>query len=1018
MSSSISDSLQTGLGALTSFSTILSEVLASIDGKIGSFSYTLEGSLEQIKKVSLDLLAQEERLKYLESIANDQKSVVQQALSSFQHDVEEKLSDATNSIHKEVVSQRTLSKMDINSLRGKLSHSMSEALAMIQDGAVPSTPAEAVQYLTERVKKMEEAITLQNEAIQSDEVVQKVYDSLFEQIQTVTHDYRSENAALKQQLREQKTIQREHERLIAELHQALVNEHRMEQLKKKITERKAFVANGHDPKDIRLPKAAAEPMRRVTNVSAAGPSIGDSSSTDNKDPGVAPLEIPQEGGILATELSERLKMVSSSPSSGSSSPKRLRPLKGSPKKRKSRNFAVPRAIDENDHDHDDNANEGGHVENRDSGTSNENSGKPAESYGSGDELSVKEDDSMGSKKDRTSTGGDASKNDGDDEDDGYEEYNESPGPFLHGDSIFSENNSVTDYYYGSDYTRKLVGSLEQRHEETQQHLLTLQDDMSKRVTELEGSVNIFKRLALVIDDLKLGFETLRNKVETVTGQESIDEKVAQSLFAKIKHCKDSWARVHAEMVFGLDNIPESEKELLRKPAPDDSNSPWPLSAAQLEAQRRDYEQKLFFRKSIELVTTLDNVIEEFVPRENLEITLKGLYPKLLDIYNQAEVLLDMDAKARESTALDYCFDDIICSDLSTSLKSYVQEAIHSSVPVLDECTHEVELYKMIVQAHKLLSSKADSSAVMKADQEIRSLLHIKVDHAEFVAVTSKMASSAELQRLQAQLSDRLSTAGGVGTHGPSQFGGAGLFGGESDPITLRDQPEFMELKDRFVALSNKVIDLQTIQVELIRKDEVLEAMKAVVGEVKNLRSNCVLLPVFKQGLKLKADASELEKVVKQITLALGNINLSDFATSSAAVHAKCLICDKPISAQRARSPGDVPMPVPTGTAIAMSRSLPALYDKQNDRPQTTSKKGGGIMSKISKPNERAKIASEINILRSSINAPPDLLTDSIDSPRSSVPVMTPTSIANSSFRNRIRSSAGGGMGPNFTSDTR
>ncbi len=67
-------------------------------------------------------------------------------------------------------------------------------------------------------------------------------------------------------------------------------------------------------------------------------------------------------------------------------------------------------------------------------------------------------------------------------------------------------------------------------------------------------------------------------------------------------------------------------------------------------------------------------------------------------------------------------------------------------------------------------------------------------------------------------------------------------------------------------------------------------------------------------------------------------------------------------------------------------------------------------------NERAKVVSEIAILRSSIDPLPDI-TDSLSemSPRGGV---ISNNNNNSSYKQRIRSSAGGGVGPSYKMDSR
>lgn len=88
--------------------------------------------------------------------------------------------------------------------------------------------------------------------------------------------------------------------------------------------------------------------------------------------------------------------------------------------------------------------------------------------------------------------------------------------------------------------------------------------------------------------------------------------------------------------------------------------------------------------------------------------------------------------------------------------------------------------------------------------------------------------------------------------------------------------------------------------------------------------------------------------MKSITEALGNINLQDFTNSAAAVHAKCLICDKPVSAgQKTRSSSGQRTPAVLATSLqpglqnalagaggggmSTSSSLPQLvpYDRAN-----------------------------------------------------------------------------------------
>lgn len=114
---------------------------------------------------------------------------------------------------------------------------------------------------------------------------------------------------------------------------------------------------------------------------------------------------------------------------------------------------------------------------------------------------------------------------------------------------------------------------------------------------------------------------------------------------------------------------------------------------------------------------------------------------------------------------------------------------------------------------------------------------------------------------------------------------------------------------------------------------------------------------------------------------LGDFNLTaaDLATSAAAVHAKCLICDKPVSSQKARqsivsnklntaiASANVGGGVNGTSSSLYSRSLPQLgYDKSMD---------GSNREKRLSPNSkssRVKVAAEMAVIRSAIDPLPEI----------------------------------------------
>jgi hypothetical protein len=414
----------------------------------------------------------------------------------------------------------------------------------------------------------------------------------------------------------------------------------------------------------------------------------------------------------------------------------------------------------------------------------------------------------------------------------FQENNESvgdDGSFATLDeSIFFGSESVSYANEDSSIGRHLIEVLENNNVEMAGVINNLRDDYNRRISSLESAVGTFKRIAFVIDDLKIGFDTVRNKVDTVVSNESIDEKLNRSMLDRIAKLKESWARIYSELVFALENLNDNEFD-----KPDARNV---LSG----------ELHPFFQKAKELSYALEDGLDDFTPRETLELTLKKLFPSLDRIHEIAEDMVNLDDKARNSASLDYCFDDLLCSDLTPSLRGLIADASISSLPVLDEGVAKIKLQRRLNRVTRDMEKKPDKVDVAEMESDLKRLLHQKVDVTEFMTITSKLASSTELQRLSAMITD--GHAAGLGTaihHEP--------------PKPLMEQPEFLQLLERFNSLANKQFELEAKTDKLVPKDEVHEALKAVVSEIKNLRKNCVLMPVFREGLKTKADATEVDR---------------------------------------------------------------------------------------------------------------------------------------------------------------
>lgn len=123
------------------------------------------------------------------------------------------------------------------------------------------------------------------------------------------------------------------------------------------------------------------------------------------------------------------------------------------------------------------------------------------------------------------------------------------------------------------------------------------------------------------------------------------------------------------------------------------------------------------------------------------------------------------------------------------------------------------------------------------------------------------------------------------------------------------------------------------------------------------------------------------RVVKTITEAVGDLNINS-ADAAAAIHAKCLICDKPVTATGAVRARTAAAGLNKNRGQMVSSSMPLLgYSKALDDSSVNSASGaqeGTMFNRLTSSNpavaqgERVKVATELAIMRSSIEPLPEI----------------------------------------------
>ena len=194
---------------LSDFSELLTKALGSIDSNVDHLKGSQQDTVQMLRELRTRIDVQELKLTNLSAESDAQRSKVEFAMrniTALQKNVDSQLTDVSKQMHKELVSQRSSMKMDINSLKGSVNRSMSEALSLIDSAKffnASSLPAydpklntqESITFLVDRLGKLEEAMGLQqsvnqhlNNSVNDNAVIQKVYDSLFDQISALEEE--------------------------------------------------------------------------------------------------------------------------------------------------------------------------------------------------------------------------------------------------------------------------------------------------------------------------------------------------------------------------------------------------------------------------------------------------------------------------------------------------------------------------------------------------------------------------------------------------------------------------------------------------------------------------------------------------------------------------------------------------------------------------------------------------------------------------------------------------------------
>jgi len=386
-------------------------------------------------------------------------------------------------------------------------------------------------------------------------------------------------------------------------------------------------------------------------------------------------------------------------------------------------------------------------------------------------------------------------------------------------------------------------------------------------------------------------------------------------------------------------------------------------------------------------------------------TFDFMYPILDRLTVDVLEILDKDSSKLTKDGKKIDDSDVVLSDIpilqgEDNMREKIKAFLSSCYELLDVRVDKITMRRRLDKLDIITSTKAEISSLEALEKEVQGLEDRKANLLELQEILSKKASLGELALLKDKLkSDMESLYSSFqnleemshNSHDNSvnnyPGGGGGGGGGNTANINMNmpmnvsvnagsgqrksvDSKGVKELQNRFDLLINQFNDLKNDSLKLVPRDEIEEAMTGLLAEIKNLRMNSVTPKLLEDSLNVKADKKELNKLLKQLAKALGNVE----SNSSAGAKTKCLLCDKPVPTNQPLTP--LPSYSPISPNQLVTSSSTSLLD--DIRPSTSAARlsGGSMYSRLTSPDpavrdkETVKIVTDITVLKSTMDLPP------------------------------------------------
>jgi hypothetical protein len=279
-------------------------------------------------------------------------------------------------------------------------------------------------------------------------------------------------------------------------------------------------------------------------------------------------------------------------------------------------------------------------------------------------------------------------------------------------------------------------------------------------------------------------------------------------------------------------------------------------------------ESVFIARVAEFADRLDNVIMSFQARETPEQTLIALFQPLDALTIELEVLFELDQQSVASMGIT--FDDVTAEGSSRNVRDTMRLVWDVSLPLLDHRVNKITMRRRLTALEEVTKGKADTAGINALEAELRRLVTAKADQKELLMIASKKVSLGELQRLKDQLMKQIvsirgyeysNTGGGEGGQSPREGGSVT----SSAPVhrntenTSEMNVELKQLVRRFEILHSFHEDLAEKCTGFVPREEVEQALRALLGEMKLMKSNTISPDLLRESLKSKASVIEVQK---------------------------------------------------------------------------------------------------------------------------------------------------------------